>query len=108
LHQVKKMGPLSQLIEMIPGMSKVSRELAPGVTEHQLKVIEAIISSMTIEERRNPGIINASRKRRIARGSGTNVQDVNQLLAQFRQVQRLMKQLGTGRRGRAGLLSLFR
>jgi len=69
-------------------------------------MVEAIINSMTIEERRNPRIINASRKRRISRGSGTTVQDVNMLLGQFRQVQRMMKQLTSGR-GR-GLLSMFR
>ncbi len=106
LHEVKKLGPLSQLLDMIPGFSQVSKELSPDVTEKQMKMVEAIISSMTREERRTPRIINASRKRRIARGSGTSVQDVNQLLSQFRQMQRMMKQL-TGGRGR-GLLSMFR
>jgi signal recognition particle subunit SRP54 len=69
-------------------------------------MVEAIINSMTIEERHNPRIINASRKRRIARGSGTTVQDVNLLLGQFRQMQRMMKQLTSGRQ--RGLLSMFR
>jgi len=106
LHEVKKLGPLSQLLEMIPGFSQSKTELSPELTDKQMNMVEAIINSMTVEERRNPRIINASRKRRIARGSGTNVQDVNMLLGQFRQMQRMMKQLTSGR-GR-GLLSMFR
>jgi len=106
LHEVKKLGPLSQLLEMVPGFSQLKTEMTPELTDGQMKMVEAIINSMTFEERRNPRIINASRKRRIARGSGTTVQDVNMLLGQFRQVQRMMKQLTSGR-GR-GLLSMFR
>ncbi len=111
LQQLKKMGPLTQLLEMIPGMSSMTKQLSPDVTDQQLKVIEAIINSMTPEERHSPRIINASRKRRICRGSGTSVQDVNELLSQFRQMQKMMKQLGDmGRHGRGrgrGLLSMF-
>ena len=107
LREVKKLGPLSQLMEIIPGLSQVSRRISPETPDRQMKRIEAIINSMTLEERRNPRILNASRKRRIARGSGTTVQEVNQLLAQFRQMQRMMKQLTAGGRGR-GMLSLFR
>jgi signal recognition particle subunit SRP54 len=109
LKEVKKLGPLSQLLDMIPGMARLSDDLTPDVTDRQITVIEAVISSMTMEERRHPRIINASRKRRIARGSGTTVQDVNDLLSQFRQMQRMMKQLsGAGRRGRrSGLASLL-
>ena len=107
LREVKKLGPLSQLMEIIPGLSQVSRRISPEIPDRQMKRIEAIINSMTLEERRNPRILNASRKRRIARGSGTTVQEVNQLLAQFRQMQRMMKQLTAGGRGR-GMLSLFR
>jgi signal recognition particle subunit SRP54 len=106
LHEVKKLGPLSQLLEMVPGLSQFKTELTPELTDRQMKMVEAIINSMTVGERRNPRIINASRKRRIARGSGTNVQDVNMLLGQFRQMRRMMKQLTSGR-GR-GLLSMFR
>jgi signal recognition particle subunit SRP54 len=106
LREVKKLGPLSQLLEMVPGLSRLKTELTPELTDGQMKMVEAIINSMTVEERRNPRIINASRKRRISRGSGTTVQDVNMLLGQFRQVQRMMKQLTSGR-GR-GLLSMFR
>ncbi|MDH7485013.1 MAG: signal recognition particle protein [Anaerolineae bacterium] len=110
LQEVRKMGPLSQLLDMIPGMSRLGEQIAPEVTDQQMKRVEAIINSMTVEERRHPEILNASRKRRIARGSGTSVQEVNQLLSQFRQMQRLMKQLGgMGKRGRRlpGLPSLF-
>jgi len=106
LREVKKLGPLSQLMEMIPGMSRMTKDVAPEISDKQLKQIEAIISSMTMEERHVPTIINGSRKRRIARGSGTSVQDVNMLLSQFRETQRLMKQLGKG--GGRGLMSMFR
>ena len=106
MRQIRKLGPLSQLMEMIPGFARISKEVSPEVTEKQFKVIEAIISSMTLEERQHPDILNASRKRRIARGSGTDVQAVNALLVQFRQMQRMIKELSQGR-GR-GLMSLFR
>ncbi len=103
LQQIKKIGPVSQLLDMLPGMSRLTRDLAPDVTDQQMKTIEAIINSMTREERRNPRIINASRKRRISRGSGTTVMEVNELLNQFRQMQRMMKQLaGGGKGGRRG------
>jgi signal recognition particle subunit SRP54 len=110
LGEVKKLGPISQILEMVPGMAKVSRDLSPDLTDMQLRRIEAIINSMTTIERRDPKVLNGSRKRRIARGSGTSVQEVNQLLAQFRQMQRMMKQLGggKGRRNMANLLSGFR
>ena len=104
LQQIKKMGPLDELMKMIPGFAQIQSQLPVGATDEQLKTIEAIICSMTPEERRNPKILNASRKRRIARGSGTTVQQVNELLSQFRQVQRMMKQLqrGHGLRGMFG------
>ncbi len=109
LQEIKKLGPLSQIMEMLPGFSRLSKQIAPDTTDKQMKVMEAIISSMTPEERRNPQIINASRKRRIARGSGTSVQEVNELLSQFRQVQRMMKQISRGGRGGLGsLMGLFR
>jgi signal recognition particle subunit SRP54 len=108
LQQLKQMGPIGQLLDMIPGMSKLTEGMAPDVTDQQMKMIEAIINSMTPGERRNPRIINASRKRRIARGSGTTVMEVNDLLSQFRQMQRMMKQLaGGGRHGRSGLRGLM-
>jgi signal recognition particle subunit SRP54 len=97
LQQIKKMGPLNQLLDMVPGFRGVTKEISAEATDQEMKKIEAIISSMTIEERRKPRILNASRKRRIARGSGTQVQDVNALLTQFRQMQRMMKQFTSGR-----------
>ncbi|MDO8669939.1 MAG: signal recognition particle protein [Dehalococcoidia bacterium] len=98
LQQVKKMGPLSQLIDMIPGFSSLSKKLPSEATDDkQLKRIEAIIYSMTPLERRNPHIIDGSRRRRISRGSGTVPADVNQLLNQFNQMRKMMKQMSTGR-----------
>jgi signal recognition particle subunit SRP54 len=106
LQEIKKMGPISQLLEMIPGLGNLATQAPPEVTDKEMLRIEAIIGSMTGTERERPKIINASRKRRIARGSGTSVQDVNSLLRQFRQMQRMMKQLTSGR-GRGGLSSLL-
>jgi len=106
MQQIKRMGPLSSLLEMIPGFSSLSRQLPLDATDAQLKQIEAIIRSMTREERRTPALINASRKRRIARGSGTTVQDVNQLLRQFQEMQKVIKQISSNK-GR-GLLSMLR
>ena len=103
LQQIRKMGPIGQLMEMVPGISGLSRKLPQGADERQLKKVEAIIFSMTPDERHNPNVIDGSRRRRIARGSGTTPQDVNQLLNQHRQVQKLMKQLGRGKK----LASIF-
>jgi signal recognition particle subunit SRP54 len=95
MQQMRKLGPLQQIIGMIPGLGQLanSEELAD---ERQMKRIEAMIFSMTIEERRNPHIIKKSRRERIARGSGTTMQDVNELLKRFQQMQRMMKQLAGG------------
>ncbi|NYE58203.1 signal recognition particle protein [Carboxydothermus ferrireducens] len=93
MQQIKKMGPLEQLLGMIPGMGKV-KDIAGMVDEKELKHIEAIIYSMTPEERRKPEIIDGSRKKRIAKGSGTSIQEVNRLLKQFEQMKKLMKQFG--------------
>lgn len=106
LQQVKKMGPMSQVLGMVPGLSGLAREIPDEITDKQLIRIEAIISSMTPEERQNPRIIGGSRKRRIARGSGTNVQEVNQLLGQFRQINKVMKQMSNGRI--PDVMSMFR
>ncbi len=110
LQQIKKMGPLTQLMEMVPGMGRLTKDIAPDVTDKELRRIEAIINSMTLDERRDPHILNGGRKRRVARGSGTTVPEINDLLNQFRQMQRLMKQIGTGGRGgmRGALGDLFR
>jgi signal recognition particle subunit SRP54 len=100
MKQMKKMGPLGQLLGMIPGVSgKISDDdVAAG--ELQLQKIESIIYSMTPREREKPDIINPSRKRRIAAGSGTRVEDVNRLLRQFEQMQKMMKQMSGFRRGK--------
>jgi signal recognition particle subunit SRP54 len=94
LKQVKRLGPISDLLGMIPGMNKMVKDVDPREAEKSLKLTEAIISSMTAQERRNPDILNASRRRRIAAGSGTEVQDVNMLMKEFREMQKLMKQMG--------------
>jgi signal recognition particle subunit SRP54 len=107
LQQVRKMGSLSQVLELVPGLGQLSQDVSPEVTDRQFRRIEAIVLSMTPEERRKPRILNASRKRRIARGSGTSVQEVNALLKQFRQMQRMMKQLGKGKQGMRGLMRMF-
>jgi signal recognition particle subunit SRP54 len=94
LKQMRKMGPMGQILGMLPGgMGQVAREIDPREAEDQLKQIEAVINSMTIEERRKPKVLNASRRRRIASGSGMEVQDVNQVIKRFRETQRLMKTL---------------
>jgi len=95
LQQVKRMGPIGDLMKMIPGMGAVAKQLPTGPeAEAQMKRIEAMISSMTRAERVDPTIINGSRRRRIAAGSGTTVTEVNQLIKQFAEMQKLMKQMG--------------
>jgi len=91
LQQIKRMGSLSQIAGMIPGIGRKMK--GPSVDESALIKIEAIISSMTVMERQNPHIINGSRRKRIAMGSGTTVQDVNRLLKQFQTMQKMMKQM---------------
>ena len=98
LQQVKKMGPLGQVIEMIPGMGGMAKEAQDSVDRGDLKHTEAIIRSMTPQERRDPAVLNASRRRRIATGSGTSIAEVNRLVKQFGDMQKLMKQLRGGRR----------
>jgi signal recognition particle subunit SRP54 len=106
-QQVRQMGPLSQLLDMVPGMGKMAPDLSAEVTNQQLKRIEAMILSMTPEERRKPKIIDGSRKKRIASGSGTTVPEINALLNQFRQMQKMMKQMGKGKKGMRGLMRMF-
>ncbi len=100
LRQVRRMGPLDSLLDLIPGMSRL-RGRPAELEERELKRMEAILDSMTRQERRDPSILNASRKRRIARGSGTTVQDVNRLLKQFEEAKRMMRELErVGRRAK--------
>ena len=100
LQQVRSMGPLDQLLEMIPGMdAKALKNM--DVDEKEFGRLEAIISSMTGKERTSPKLINSSRKKRIAKGSGTEIRDVNRLLKQFEQTRKMMKKLtGGGRKQR--------
>lgn len=106
MQQLKKMGPLSSILEMIPGVGKQLKDV--NIDEKDMAHVEAIIRSMTTEERRKPSIIKDSRKKRIAKGSGTSIQEVGRLLKQFEQMQKLMKQmtgaglggLGKGKKGK--------
>ena len=92
MEQIQKMGPLNKVIEMIPGMGQVKDQLGDiDMNNKEIVRTKAIVQSMTIEERRNPSILNASRKKRIARGSGTSVQDVNRLIKQFGEMKKMMK-----------------
>jgi signal recognition particle subunit SRP54 len=104
LQQVQKMGPLGQVLSMIPGMGGLAGDAQAAVDRGELGRVEAIIRSMTPRERRDPSVLTGSRRRRIAAGSGTNLTDVNRLIKQFGEMQKLMKQLsGTGgRRALAG------
>jgi signal recognition particle subunit SRP54 len=106
LQQVQKMGPLGQIMGMIPGMGGMAKEAQDAVDRGDLRRVEAIIRAMTPRERRDPAILNGSRRRRIAAGSGTDLTDVNRLVKQFGEMQKLMKQFaGGGRRGAmAGLM----
>ena len=97
MQQIKRMGPIAQIMDMIPGMGKMVGNVDLSDAEKDLQHIEAIIQSMTPKERRNPKLLKASRKRRIASGSGTTVQEVNLLLRQFKQMQNMMKQLKRGK-----------
>jgi signal recognition particle subunit SRP54 len=105
LRQLRKMGPLGQILDMLPGGANLANQVSPQEAEQQLKLTEAIINSMTHQERRKPDILNASRRRRIAAGSGTQVQDVNRLIKQYRDAQRLFKRLKKS--GMRGLPRLF-
>jgi signal recognition particle subunit SRP54 len=99
MRQLKRMGPLRSVMEMLPGFNKLTSmpDVEEALDSDQLKYVEAMILSMTKEERRNPDIINSSRRRRIARGSGTTVQDLNQLLNQFNEMRAMIRQMSTGK-----------
>ena len=106
IAQVRKMGPIGKIMEMLPGqMGKMAQDVPPQDAERRLVVIEAIINSMTIEERQNPQVLNARRRKRIAKGSGTEVYDVNQLVKQYRDAKRLFKRLNKS--GMGNLAQLF-
>ncbi|HEU4963050.1 MAG TPA: signal recognition particle protein [Bacilli bacterium] len=110
LQQIKKLGPLDQIMGMLPGMNKIKGMQNVNVDDKQIGRVEAIIRSMTPQERENPKVMNASRRQRIAKGSGTSVQEVNRLLKQFTEMQKMMKQFsgmakkmkGKGKKGKGG------
>jgi signal recognition particle subunit SRP54 len=99
MHQLKRMGPMRQVMEMLPGFNKLAStpEMEEALESDQLKYIEAMILSMTREERKNPDIINGSRRKRISRGSGTTVEELNQLLKQFGEMRTMMRQITSGK-----------
>jgi len=101
LRKLKKMGPLTSLLEMIPGLGALKGGM-PDMDDGAMKKVEAVLDSMTPEERKNPSLINGSRRRRIARGSGTNVQEVNKLLKQHAQMRKMMRTLSRTAKGRRG------
>ena len=106
MKQMKKMGPLAQIMDMLPGqLGQAARQVDPKDIEKTFKQSEAIINSMTRKERRDPDILNASRRRRIAAGSGMEVQDVNRLIKQYRETQKMMKMIQKS--GGKGLGRLF-
>jgi len=108
MRQLKRMGPLSQILDMIPGMGKMMKQAGDAqLPEAELKQIEAIILSMTPYERHHPEAIGGSRRRRIAKGSGTSPANVNQLLSQFRQAQQMMKAMAGGKMPK-NMAGLFR
>src|SRR5919106_2004341 len=115
LKTIRKMGPLESIIGMLPGMNNVKALAENKPDEKQISRVEAIINSMTVEERRKQHIINGSRRRRIAKGSGTSVEEVNRLLKQFVQMQKMLKQLGGiagmaggGKKGRRQAMQMLR
>jgi signal recognition particle subunit SRP54 len=102
LQQIKKMGSMGSLLELIPGGKKLASQVDADKADKELKRVEAIINSMTLQERRTPAILNGSRRRRIAQGSGTSVADVNRLMKQFLEMKKMMQRVGKG-----GMKSLF-
>lgn len=108
LGNVRKMGPLDQIMKMIPGAQKMMGAAMDDFDESEMDVVDAIIGSMTKQERRDPDLLNASRKRRIAAGSGTSVQDVNVLLKQFRELAKMMKAMSSGKGVNVGGMRLGR
>ncbi|WP_411955432.1 signal recognition particle protein [Alkalibacillus sp. S2W] len=106
MEQVKNMGPLDELVNMMPGANKMKGMKNMQVDDKQLSHIEAIIQSMTKKERVEPSIINASRKKRIAQGSGTSVAQVNRLLKQFEEMKKMMKQMTSSKKGKKGGMNL--
>jgi signal recognition particle subunit SRP54 len=102
LQQIKKMGSVGSLLELIPGAKKLASQVDTEKAEQEMKRVEAIINSMTLEERRNPAVLNGRRRLRIAQGSGTTVTDVNRLMKQFMEMKKMMQRVS-----KLGVRSLF-
>ena len=100
MEQIQKMGSMDKILGMIPGMGDIKNQLGDvDMNGKEMNRIKAIIQSMTVEERRNPQILNASRKRRIAKGSGTSVQEVNKLIKQLNEMKKMMKMFTSNSKG---------
>ena len=109
IQQMKKMGSFGQILDMVPGFSSVKKKMSEeDIQSDRLNKVEAIINSMTLEERHRPEIINGSRRKRIALGSGCTIQDINQILNQFKYMQKMMKKLASGKKGIRGLTNMLR
>lgn len=105
MKMMRKMGSISSIASMIPGFNKIAKDIDPELAEREMKRVEAIILSMTPRERRNHALIDGSRRRRIARGSGTSVEEINRLLKQFTEMKKMMSKLAQG--GLGGLMNMF-
>lgn len=102
------MGGAAKLLDMVPGMGRMKALPDQDKVEKEMKSVEAIISSMTLKERRDPSVINGSRRKRISKGSGTSVQEINRLLKQFQQAKKMMKRMSSGKgRGMPGMPTPF-
>jgi len=107
IQNVKKMGSITQIMDMLPGMGQMGKKMSANLDDSQIQKVEAMIRSMTSEERQHPEVINGSRRRRIALGSGTTAQDINLLLNQFKQTQKMMKRFANTKNPRA-LMNMFK
>ena len=105
MQAIKKMGSIGGLLDMVPGGRKLTQQVDMGQAEKELKRVEAIINSMTLKERRNPALLNGSRRRRIADGSGTTVTDVNRLMKQYMEMRKMMQRMKKSGGKRRGLLN---
>ena len=105
MQAIKKMGSIGSLLDMVPGGRKLGQQVDMSHAETEIKRIEAIINSMTLKERRSPALLNGSRRRRIAQGSGTTVTDVNRLMKQFMEMRKMMQRMKKSGGKRRGMLS---
>ena len=107
MEQMNKMGGIGSILNMLPGVGAKAKDLEDMIDEKALDRTKAIILSMTQKERSNPGILNISRKNRIAKGAGVDIATVNRFIKQFEQTQKMMKQFGGGKKGRGGMGGMY-